>query len=165
MASRAHAAIDGSEREVSKRTLYRWLAAYERGGLSAIEPAERQRVEISAVLSETLSRFLREEKTGDPLASVPELLARARLRGKLGRLEKVDRSTVWRALVRMGFETRRQPTKREGDQRRFAYPRRVQMVLSDGKRFRAGAARLRRAPDELDGCSRALARRRRPGLP
>lgn len=155
VAARPHAALDGSEREVSKRTLYRWLAAYQRGGLSALEPAERQRVETSAVLSETLSSFLREEKTSDPLASVPELLARARLRGKLGRLEKVDRSTVWRALVRMGLETRRRPTKREGDQRRFAYPHRMQMVLCDGKRFRAGAARLRRVVLYfLDDCTR-----------
>jgi putative transposase len=144
VASRTHAALDGSERTVSKRSLYRWLAAYERGGLCALEPAERQRVEDSAVLPETLLTFLREEKTSDALASVPELLERARLRGKLGRLEKVDRSTVWRAIVRIGLETRRRPTKHEGDRRRFAYPHRMQMVLSDGKHFRAGAVRLRR---------------------
>ena len=155
VASRTHAALDGSEIEVSKRTLYRWLAAYERAGLAALEPAQRQRVEISAVLSETLATFLRKEKTSDPLASVPELLERARLRGKLGRSEKVDRTTVWRALSRMGLETRRRPTKHEGDQRRFAYPHRMQMVLSDGKHFRAGAARLRRVVLYfLDDCTR-----------
>lgn len=155
VASRMHAALDGSELEISKRTLYRWLAAYERAGLAALEPAQRQRVEVSAVLSETLSTFLREEKTSDPLASVPELLERARLRGKLGRLEKVDRTTVWRALLRMGLETRRRPTKHEGDRRRFAYPHRMQMVLSDGKHFRAGAQRLRRVVLYfLDDCSR-----------
>lgn len=144
VASRAHAALDGSPREVSRRTLYRWLAAYERSGLAALEPAQRQRVEASAVLPETLVAFLREEKTSDALASVPELIARARLRGKLGRLEKVNRSTVWRAIVRLGLETRRRPTKREGDRRRFAHPHRMQMVLSDGKHFRAGSSRLRR---------------------
>lgn len=58
VASRTHAALDGSEIEVSKRTLYRWLAAYERAGLAALEPAQRQRVEISAVLSETFAKFL-----------------------------------------------------------------------------------------------------------
>jgi len=155
VASRAHAALDGSLREVSPRTLYRWLAAYERSGLAALEPAQRQRVEASAVLPEPLLGFLREEKTSDVLASVPELIERARLHGKLGRREKVDRSTVWRAVVRLGLETRRRPTKREGDQRRFAYPHRMQMVLSDGKHFRAGVARLRRVVLYfLDDCTR-----------
>ncbi len=155
VASRTHAALDGSQRKVSKRTLYRWLAAYERAGLGALEPAERQRVETSAVLPEALVAFLREEKTSDALASVPELLERARLLGKLGRLEKVDRSTVWRAIVRMGLETRRRPTKHEGDRRRFAYPHRMQMALSDGKHFRAGVSRVRRvALYFLDDCTR-----------
>ena len=144
VASRSHAELDGGERKVSARTLYRWVAAYERGGLSALEPAGRKRVTTSTVLSETLVSFLREEKKTDPLASVPELLERARERGKLGRLEAVDRSTVWRALVRMDLPTRRRPTKHEGDTRRFAYPHRMQMVLCDGKHFRAGVNRLRR---------------------
>ncbi len=155
VASRPHAQLDGSSRKVSARTLYRWVAAYERGGLSALEPAERQRVATSAVLSETLVSFLREEKETDPLASVPELLERARERGKLGRLEVVDRSTVWRAIVRMGLPTRGRPTKHEGDTRRFAYPHRMQMVLCDGKHFRAGVNRLRRvALYFLDDCTR-----------
>ena len=82
VASRSHAEPDGSERKVSARTLYRWVAAYERGGLSALEPVQRKRVTTSTVLSETLVSFLREEKKTDPLASVPELLERARERGK-----------------------------------------------------------------------------------
>jgi putative transposase len=155
VASRPHTELDGSSRKVSARTLYRWVAAYERGGLSALEPAKRKRVATSAVLPETLVSFLREEKDLDPLASVPELLERARERGKLGRLEAVDRSTVWRALVRMGLPTRRRPTKHEGDARRFAYPHRMQMVLCDGKHFRAGVNRLRRVVLYfLDDCTR-----------
>jgi putative transposase len=155
VASRSHAELNGCSRKVSARTLYRWVAAYERGGLPALEPAERQRVATSTVLSETLVSFLREEKEADPLASVPELLERARERGKLGRVEAVDRSTVWRAVVRMGLPTRRRPTKHEGDTRRFAYPHRMQMVLCDGKHFRAGVNRLRRVVLYfLDDCTR-----------
>lgn len=155
VASRTHGRLDGSERAVSARTLYRWLAAYERGGFSALEPAERRRVETSAALSERLVAFLREEKATDPLASVPELIERARERRKLARLEEVDRSTVWRALSRMGLATRRRPTKNEGDRRRFAYSHRMQMVLCDGKHFRAGPGRLRRVVLYfLDDCTR-----------
>ena len=155
VASRSHACLGGGERKVSTRTLYRWLAAYERGGFGALEPAERRRVETSAALSEALVAFLREEKTTDPLASVPELIERARERGKLARLEEVDRTTVWRALSRMGLETRWRPTKNEGDRRRFAYAHRMQMVLCDGKHFRVGPSRLRRVVLYfLDDCSR-----------
>jgi hypothetical protein len=43
----------------------------------------------------------------------------------------------------LGIDTSRgkQPVNR--DSRRFVYPHRMQMVLCDGKHFRAGAARLR----------------------
>lgn len=144
VASRQHSEFDGTERWVSARTLYRWVGAYERGGLAALEPQKRQRVETSAVLPETLVSFLREEKQTDPLASVPELLRRARERGELAEHDDVDRTTAWRAVKRMGLQTRRRPTKHEGDMRRFAYFHRMQMVLCDGKHFRAGIHRLRR---------------------
>jgi putative transposase len=155
VASRAHTKLNGDERTVSVRTLYRWLESYEQAGLSGLEPAERKHVETSAVLSETLVSFLREEKNTDPLASVPELLRRACEKGKLSKLESVDRTTVWRTVVRMGLPTRRRPTKHEGDMRRFAFEHRMQMVLSDGKHFRAGVARLRRvALFFIDDCTR-----------
>jgi len=50
---------------------------------------------------------------------------------------------------------RRVPAKQEADQRRFAYPHRMMMVLADGKHFRAGPARKRVvAPFFLDDASR-----------
>jgi hypothetical protein len=52
--------------------------------------------------------------------------------------------TVWRALTKRGVATKRRKTPHGGDTRRFAYPNRMQMVLSDGKHFRAGRARLKR---------------------
>src|SRR5690606_7378589 len=54
-----------------------------------------------------------------------------------------------------GLPTRRRPTKHEGDTRRFAYSHRMQMVLCDGKHFRAGVNRLRRVVLYfLDDCAR-----------
>lgn len=35
----SHAQLDGCLLKVSARTLYRWLAAYQRGGLATLEPA------------------------------------------------------------------------------------------------------------------------------
>jgi transposase InsO family protein len=44
----------------------------------------------------------------------------------------------------MGLPRSRRSSKRDADMRRFAYPHRMMMMLSDGKHFRAGPARTRR---------------------
>jgi len=96
------------------------------------------------VLPERLLRFAKKEKEDDPRASVPEILRRARALGIVREGTRIDRTTLYRALRRMGVETRRAPSPAGHDQRRFAWPHRMQMVLCDGKHFRAGAKRLRR---------------------
>ena len=155
VAARVHAQLDGSERHVGLRTLQRWMRLYEHGGLQALEPSPRQGTDSSVTLSEPLLSFVREQKQLDPPCSVPELIARARQLGIIAEAERIDRTTLWRAVVRMGLPTRMRATKHEGDMRRFAYLHRMQMVLSDGKHFRAGVKRLRRvALFFLDDCSR-----------
>ena len=63
--------------QVRLRTLRRWRAAYEQGGLVALEPRSRKRTTTSLALSQSLVTFFRDEKTRDPRASVPELIRRA----------------------------------------------------------------------------------------
>ena len=41
IAARAHAHPEGSERRYSRQSIDRWLSAWRKGGLSALEPAER----------------------------------------------------------------------------------------------------------------------------
>lgn len=157
VAAREHLTLDGRIRTVSPRTIFRWLKRYEEADhqLWALEPRTRPRVAVSAVLPVELIDFIRHEKTQDPLASTPDLIDRARERGVLAPEQHVDRTTVWRALLRMGLPTRPRPTKHEGDTRRFAYPHRMQMVLCDGKRFRVGVSRVWRvALFFLDDCTR-----------
>jgi len=144
VAERKHVHPDGRPVPISVRTLQRWRAAYLAGNLAALEPRSRPRTETSLALSEALIGFLRTEKQRDPRASVPELLRRAEQQGIIGSALTVDRTSVWRACRRMGLPTRLQPSKREGDMRRWRYPHRMQCVLADGKHFRAGAQRLRR---------------------
>lgn len=134
----------GTARPVTARTLYRWLAAFRSGGVQALEPAERRRTETSEVLDERFVEFMRAEKEDDPCCSIPELIRRAREERILGVDERVDRVTVYRACQRMGLPLGQRSTKKDRDARRFAHPHRLMMVLSDGKHFRAGAARLRR---------------------
>lgn len=142
VSARTHEVLDGERRRVSKRTLYRWLRGYDAGGVAALEPASRKRTATSEALAENWVEFVRTEKTSDPVASVPELMRRAPLAGLS--VADVHRSTVWRLCRRLSLPTRMRPVKHEGDMRRFAYPNRMMMVLSDGKHFRAGAKRARR---------------------
>jgi hypothetical protein len=67
----------------------------------------------------------------------------------------IDRSTVYRACVRIGVPVVRRRTAKLRDSRRFAYAHRMQMALCDGKHFRAGVGRLKRvALFYLDDASR-----------
>lgn len=57
----------------------------------------------------------------------------------------------------MGLPTRYRASKHEDDTRRFAHPHRMNMVLCDGKHFRAGIHRLRRVVLYfLDDCTRMV---------
>lgn len=133
----------GVARTVSERTLYRWVAAYRRGKIEGLEPKERGCLDASVVLSDDLIAFLKSERDLDRDASVPELIRRARELGLIRCHQKVSRSTVWRALKRMGLATSRRKGQKR-DTRRFGYSERMQMAITDFVHFRAGAVRLRR---------------------
>lgn len=143
-AAHPHPTLEGSTRLVRVRTLYRWLRAFRDHGIAGLEPAARSTTELSKALDRALVDFLVDQKQTDPRASIPELLRRARHHGFVPPGDKVDRSTVWRVLRRAGVETRRTKKRKERDARRFAYAHRMQMVLCDGKHFRAGATRSKR---------------------
>ena len=148
-AIRRVAAMDHGEpsprrRRPSTRTLARWLRAFQSGGLAALEPERRPHIDASLVLRRELLEFFVLEKQRDEHAGVPELLRRARSHGLIAPDEVIDRTSVWRALQRLGVATTRLRRLAESDMRRFAYPQRMMMVLSDGKHFRAGVDRLRR---------------------
>lgn len=147
--------LDGHVRQVTRRTVYRWLARWRTAGMDGLEPTVRKAAEASRVLTDQLVGFLVDEKRSDPRASVPELIRRARLRGLVEEDEAIDRVTVWRVLRRMDVGTRRQKQPNGRDTRSFEYPHRMQMLLCDGKHFRAGKTRAKRvALFFLDDASR-----------
>ena len=80
VASQRHIDLEGKDRTVSARTLYRWLSAFEQGGPDALVPVPRQG--RSLVLSQDLLDFFRDQKQADPRASVPELIRRASATGR-----------------------------------------------------------------------------------
>lgn len=139
-----HVTIDGRQRLVSKRSIYRWIAAYEAKSFSGLLPAPRK-TSISYVLPDPLLEFIKEQKEDDPCASIPELIRRAEQLEVIPADASIDRTTVWRSLQRLGLNTkRRKHPKKLRDSRRFAYPHRMDMVLCDGKHFRAGSGRAKR---------------------
>ena len=134
---------DGRLRRVSPRSLYRWLAAYQKGGFQALDPAPRSGAGLR-VVSEEMLEFFREQKRDDPRASIPEMILRARELGLIGSEDPLDRSTVWRRLRDSGVDTQRRKATPDLPARRFAYPHRMDLVMCDGKHFRAGATRSKR---------------------
>ncbi len=139
-----HATPGGELRRVSERSVYRWLAAYSSAGASALEDQPREAKTASRALDAGLLTFLAAARAKDREASIPELLRRARELGVLSASTAVDRTTVFRALARLGIATTRGKRARDRDARRYAYDHRMLLVLADGKHFRAGAARARR---------------------
>lgn len=135
--------FDGSPRYVSARSLYRWLAAYEDSGIRGLEPKQRA-VDPSLTLPDAFVEFLVREKRRDPVASIPEIICRATELGVLDPDEVVERSTVYRTARRLGLPITRSKRAKDRDARRFAYPHRMDMVLCDGKHFRAGGTRVKR---------------------
>lgn len=150
-----HFTETGEARSVSRRTLYRWLAAYDHDGFVGLLPEVRQ-VSPTA-LSEKFVEFLRSEKTTDPRVSIPEVIRRAREKHLLDAKQPISRVTVYRAANRLALPLTKRASKRDTDMRRFAYPNRMRMLLVDGKHFRAGQERLKRvAFFYIDDCTRRV---------
>ena len=145
----------GAQRSAGPRTIYRWLTAFEKDQIAGLERRWRSRTDSSVVLSERLLDFVAAQKQEDVRASLPELLRRARVVGILAEKEPIDRTTLYRACRRMGICVERRKSAKVRDSRRFAYPHRMDMLLSDGKHFRAGVSRAKRvAMFFLDDASR-----------
>jgi transposase InsO family protein len=134
---------DGRLKKISSRSIYRWYGEFESGGFKAIESVIRKR-STSGVLSDNFIEFLELEKESDPGASVPEIIRRARFRGILSANQRISRTTVYRECVRKNLPLRMKKGVKYQDMRRFSYPHRMQMVLCDGKHFRAGASNAKR---------------------
>lgn len=140
-----HCAITGVARLVSPRTVDRWLTAYDKHGLAGLERRSRRISEAaSAVLSKDFIELLRKEKDADATTSIPEIIKVARAKGILTPQDQVDRTTVYRVARRLGLPVAQRRAPHDADQRRFAYPHRMDAVLCDGKHFRAGPKRARR---------------------
>lgn len=147
--------LDGRTMHLSVRSLQRWVAAYQAGGIDALVPASRLSSVPSTALSADFLRHLVDTKTADPDASIPEVIRQARLFGVVADGERVSRVSVWRAARRLNLPIFAKKGVENADMHRYEYAHRMQMVLGDGKHFRAGIkARRRVVITLLDDASR-----------
>lgn len=130
----------GRPKRPPRSSVYRWYRAYRAQGLDGL--FDEKRPTRGSGLNSDFLRFLVAEKTTDPEASIPEVIARAKEHGIA--TAKLDRTTVYRAARSLNLPMFRHPKAETTAMRPFEYPYRMQMVLCDGKHFRAGAERLKR---------------------
>lgn len=134
----------GRAQRLTRRSLYRWVASFKKGGLAALADTSRATGAPTRVLSPEFVDFLVKEKTNDINASIPEVIRRAAELDMIKAGETLSRSTVWRAAVKLNLPLFTDKGFIKDDKRRFSYAHRMQMVITDGKHFRAGVARKKR---------------------
>jgi len=125
----------------SRSTLFRWYQLYVKNGWSRLATS-RQKPRFCA-LSEKFLSFLALQKKADSAASIPEIIRRARQEGVIPKDQPIDRTTVYRHAVKLNLPLMRSK-RQENTARPFAYKHRMQMVLCDGKHFRAGSRKVKR---------------------
>lgn len=131
-------------KDVSERTVYRWIEAFEKEGFQGLVSAKRTKIKDSLIIPRPVLDYFCSQKKDDPSVSIPELIKRAVEQNIIPPDIELSRVTVWRSLKRMGADTRRRKKNKDKLGRRFAYPHRMNMVLCDGKHFRAGPGRHKR---------------------
>lgn len=133
--------LDGRRMSLSVRTLQRFIAAYQEGGIEALELKSRASSSPSKVLTEDFLAFLVRAKALDPEASIPDVIRSAQ---RLGIVSDARRVTVWRAARRLNLPIFATKAVENDDMHRFEFAHRMQMGLADGKHFRVGAKNKKR---------------------
>ena len=138
--SQDFADASGRARRAPRSSLYRWYADYKKAGIEGL--FDEKRVGKGSSLPPKFLHFLVAEKGRDPEASIPDVIAKALEAGIIA--SDLDRTTVYRAAHRLNLPLLRRQLAQATAMRPFAYPFRMQMMLCDGKYFRAGGDRLKR---------------------
>ncbi len=141
---KGYVVLPGDQRiRVSPRTLFRWVSIFKSKGFAALAPVSRKSTSESVVLQKPFLDFLKAQKTADNEATIPDIIRSAVLLG-IVKDGEVSRTTAWRAALRANLPLMGVQKKSASTKRRFEYKHRMQMVLCDGKHFRAGAKRRKR---------------------
>jgi transposase InsO family protein len=129
---------------VGARSIYRWLKLVKEQGFDGLFDSNRTKQSLAGSMPEGFSEFLLRQKLADDLLSIPEVIRRAKKEDLVSDVDDLSRTTVWRAVRRLDLPTTRRGLLKNRDIRRFAFKHRMQMVICDGKHFRAGPHRAKR---------------------
>jgi transposase InsO family protein len=136
--------LNGRVIQPKVRTLQRWVAAFENGGIEALAKKSRRLEGPSQALTSDFISYLVKVKTKDPDASIPEVIRQARELGIVCVDDRVSRVSAWRAAKRLNLPIFATKGVKNQHMLRYGYPHRMLMNLGDGKHFRAGSKSRRR---------------------
>lgn len=137
-----------------KHAIYRWLRCYEKKGIDGLARKKTQSKTASALSPEFLAHLVSAKR--DEETSIPDVIKSAE---NIGIIPKgtVSRSTVWRAARARQLPQHRCHAAKKDDMRRFEFKHRMDMILCDGKHFRAGSKEVRRvAMPMIDDATRTV---------
>ncbi len=100
----------GQIRSISIRSIYRWLSLFEENGICGLLTMERSKHYQSFVLPSCLLDFCKQRKSDTPNISIPKLIEEARHAGIISSSHKIDRTTLWHNLGKLGIDTARKKT-------------------------------------------------------
>jgi transposase InsO family protein len=128
-------------RRVTERTLYRWLKRYENEGENLFK-IKRQYDKYSHINEKTIKEFSR-LKEKDEYLSIPEAINILE-RKELIKKGTLSRSTAWRIAKDHNLPLHLKDQVTKSKKMRFEYAHRLDMVICDGKHFRAGSKEHKR---------------------
>ncbi len=102
---RTHQRADGTRRQVSERTLRRWVEAYRTAGWEGLKPATRRDKGQLRAFAPAILEQARQLKEEDPSRSVRQVVRMLEVGGAIPP-GHVSSSTLWRHLDRLGLGDR-----------------------------------------------------------
>jgi len=130
-----HISLKGGKR-ASERTLRRWIDLFEKEGHDTFENKKRGEYEKFKDIKENVTKRFIELKKGDKYLSVPKVI-RILEKENLIKKGEISRNTGWRIsnYYNLPLCLRDQHKSKKI---RFEFKHRMDMVICDGKHFRAG---------------------------
>jgi len=135
-----HLAMKGGKR-ATERTLYRWVKRYEDEGENLFK-TKREYDKYSHIDERTIKEFVR-LKEKDEYLSIPEAI-KILEDAEFVKKGTLSRSTVWRIARDYNLPLHLKDQVTKSKKMRFEYAHRLDMVICDGKHFRAGSKEHKR---------------------
>jgi transposase InsO family protein len=124
--------IPGSRRtRIRQETIRSWLKKYRQNGFDALMPKERADKGVARKMPIEVTDLLLALKETEPELTVPLLIKKARLSGKITNKIRLPESTVYKLLSRHGLNKKNHADSTGKDHRRFSFQDAGELWMSD----------------------------------